>query len=63
MLVAVIYLGAFAVSVYTCHIGTVNRLIITISYSIVMCVTVISSIIFLCILKAKYGSKFLQKRK
>ena len=58
-LIAVIYLGAFLVSYINCNVGSINRLIITISYTIVMMVTVVSSTVFLCILKAKYGSKFL----
>jgi len=44
------------------NIGNVNRVLITVCYFIVMCVTVISSVVFLCILKAKYGNKFRKER-
>lgn len=62
VLIASIYLGAFYVSFVNCDVGAINRLIITIAYTIVMMITVVSSTVFLCILKAKYGSKFLAKR-
>lgn len=60
--VATIYIIAFGLSFKYCESGYANRLIITCAYFIVMMLTVVSSIVFLCILKAKYGSKFLKKR-
>lgn len=60
--IAMVYLIAFVVSVVNDNIGNVNRVLITVCYFIVMCVTVVSSVVFLCILKSKYGGKFLQER-
>ena len=59
--VAIIYLIAYIVSVAndSAYIGYNNRVIITFCYCVVMCVTLVSSVSFLCILKAKYGNKFL----
>lgn len=58
VIVGLSYLVAFCVSIAICNIGSVNRGVITASYSIVMCVTVISSTFFLCKLKSTYGSVF-----
>ena len=61
-MIALVYLIAFVVSVCNGNIGNVNRVLITVCYFIVMCVTVISAVVFLCILKAKYGNKFRKER-
>jgi hypothetical protein len=62
--VAIIYLIAYIVSKANNkkNIGYNNRVIITFCYCVVMCVTLVSSVSFLCILKAKYGNKFLKER-
>jgi len=54
-IVVVIYLIAFIIGNKKHHVNNVNRIFIIVSYSVVMLVTIISSVVFLCVLSRRYG--------
>ena len=61
-LIVFISFMAFMVSWLKCDIGAVNRIIITLAYTLVMFIVVGSAVFFLCVIKAKYGQIFKKER-
>ena len=61
ILVLLLYAIEYFVSKHKGNFNNVSRYLITISYALVMLVTIGSSIIFLCVLRVRYGRRFFYK--
>lgn len=62
-IVVVLYLIAFIKGLEDKNVNNVNRIFITVAYFVVMLVTIISSVVFLCVLSRRYGRQFMRQTK